>query len=219
MALGGVKTQPETFQSTRRGVFAAGRAVKPINQLVRAMVEGQGAAICIHQFLSGQKMHRPERPFSSVMGRLEKEELELFVQAAGSVSNQGRTLKPALTVEEATSEASRCLHCDCRSSGQCALQHYAQAYGADASRFHQQRRRFEQYGREDGVIFEPGKCIRCGICVKLTELAGEPLGLAFIGRGFDVRVGAPFDRAFQEGLLKSAEECVKHCPTGALART
>ncbi|HWQ92011.1 MAG TPA: hypothetical protein VN673_10095, partial [Clostridia bacterium] len=54
------------------------------------------------------------------------------------------------------------------------------------------------------------------ICVKLTELAREPLGLTFIGRGFDVRVAAPLHHSVQEGLQKCAAECVEHCPTGAL---
>ena len=114
------------------------------------------------------------------------------------------------------SEAARCLHCDCRSSGNCLLQHYAQVYGADASRFRSERRPFEQQLQPGGVIFEPGKCIVCGICVKLAEMAAEPLGLTFIGRGFDVRVAAPFDRPIEEGLRTVAEECVRHCPTGAL---
>jgi NADH dehydrogenase/NADH:ubiquinone oxidoreductase subunit G len=48
-------------------------------------------------------------------------------------------------------------------------------------------------------------------------MAREPLGLTFIGRGFDVQVAAPFNQSIEEGLLKVAEECVKHCPTGALA--
>ena len=48
-------------------------------------------------------------------------------------------------------------------------------------------------------------------------MAAEPLGLTFIGRGFDVRVAAPFDRPIEEGLRTVAEECVRHCPTGALA--
>ena len=113
-------------------------------------------------------------------------------------------------------EASRCLHCDCRSSGDCALQSYARPtvpMPADSS---MQRRPFEQMLQPGGVIFEPGKCILCGICVKLTEMAKEPLGLTFIGRGFDVRVSAPFDRTLEDALQKVAEECVRYCPTGAL---
>ncbi|MBI4324161.1 MAG: glutamate synthase, partial [Chloroflexi bacterium] len=53
-------------------------------------------------------------------------------------------------------------------------------------------------------------------CVQLAEQAREPLGLTFIGRGFDVRVGAPLNHAISEGLQKVAAECVEHCPTGAL---
>ena len=80
------------------------------------------------------------------------------------------------------------------------MQHYAQVYGADASRFRSERRPFEQQLQPGGVIFEPGKCILCGICVKLTEMAAEPLGLTFIERGFDVRLAGPFNRSIEEGL-------------------
>jgi NADH dehydrogenase/NADH:ubiquinone oxidoreductase subunit G len=53
--------------------------------------------------------------------------------------------------------------------------------------------------------------------VKLTEIAAEPLGLTFIGRGFDVRLTGPFNRSIEEGLGAVAAECVRQCPTGALA--
>ena len=53
--------------------------------------------------------------------------------------------------------------------------------------------------------------------MKLTELASEPLGLTFVGRGFDVRIWAPFNHTLEQGLQKAADECVRHCPTGALA--
>jgi NADH dehydrogenase/NADH:ubiquinone oxidoreductase subunit G len=47
-------------------------------------------------------------------------------------------------------------------------------------------------------------------------MAAEPLGLTFIGRGFDVKVSVPFNGEIEAGLQKVAAECVKHCPTGAL---
>jgi NADH dehydrogenase/NADH:ubiquinone oxidoreductase subunit G len=55
--------------------------------------------------------------------------------------------------------------------------------------------------------------------VKLTEMAREPLGLTFVGRGFDVKIGAPLNHSIEAGLQKVAEECVKQCPTGALEFT
>jgi ferredoxin len=218
MTPGGIKVNPATGQTERLNVFAAGRAVKPVSHLVKAMAEGAAAAKRIDQFLAGEAVTGTSRNFSSIMGRLEPGELNAFVQGArpgGSVSacdacagfNRG----------EAATESSRCLHCDCRSSGNCGLQHYAQIYEVNASRYRQQRRPFEQFVQPGGVIFEPGKCISCGICVKLTELAREPLGLTFVGRGFDVKIAVPFGRDIEEGLKHTTEECVRYCPTGALS--
>ncbi len=212
-----IKVDPNTCQTKVAKVFAAGSLVRLAKQLVRAIAEGRAAAECVHRFLCGNPVRRPEKPFSSVMGRLNVGELRDFLKNA----RPGGTVSPCdrcagHTKAEAAAESSRCLHCDCRSSGNCALQHYAQVYSADANRFRAERREFEQFLQPGGVVFEPGKCILCGICVKLTELAQEPLGLTFIGRGFDVRVSAPFNHTIEEGLRKVAEECVHHCPTGAL---
>jgi ferredoxin len=212
-----LKADPNTCQTSLRKVFAAGAAVKPVKQLVRAMGEGRAAAECVHRFLLGQPVRRPEKVFSSMMGRLEVGELRRFLATA----NPGGCVTPCdrcagFNTKEAATEAARCLHCDCRSSGNCLLQHYAQVYGAEANRFRTERKEFQQQVQPGGVIFEPGKCILCGICVKLTEMAREPLGLTFIGRGFDVRIGAPLNHSIQDGLQKVAGECIKHCPTGAL---
>jgi ferredoxin len=217
MVPGGIKINPDSMQTQRPAVFAAGRAVRPVNHLVRAMSDGQTAAECIHQFLSGKTIRRLDKPPSSIMGRLDKDELKQFLASVSPAERRSPCdACVGFSPQEGGPEAARCLHCDCRSSGDCALQSYAQIYGADPSRFRASRRRFEQYLQPSGIIFEPGKCIACGICVKLTELAREPLGLTFIGRGFDVRIGVPFNRTIEEGLRTVAEECVQHCPTGAL---
>lgn len=212
-----VQNDPNTCLTHVPKVFAAGAVAKPVRQLVRAMAEGRAAAECVTRFLEGRKVQRSEKVFSSVMGRLDPGELRQFLLS----TNTGGSVAPCdrcagFTAPEAASESARCLHCDCRSSGECLLQHYAQVYEADASRFRAERRKFEQLAQPGGVIFEPGKCILCGICVRLAELAREPLGLTFIGRGFDVRVAAPFNHTIEEGLQKTAAECVRHCPTGAL---
>lgn len=214
-----VRADPNTCRLPLDKAFAAGSAVRPQKQIIRAMAEGRAVAECINRFLKGESARRPEKPFSSLMGRMEPGELRQFLRTASS----GQRMSPcdrcaSITRVVAIDEAARCLHCDCRSSGNCVLQHYAQVYGADASRFRGARREFEQQLQPSGIIFEPGKCILCGICVKLTEQAAEPLGLTFIGRGFDVKVSAPFQHEIENGLRKVAEECVKHCPTGALTR-
>jgi ferredoxin len=217
LAAGGLKVDPNTCLTPVERVFAAGSCVRPQKQLVKAMAEGRAVAECINRFLRGQPVRRPEKPFTSIMGRLEPAEVKAFLAGASAATRVSpceacRTHTP----REAATEGSRCLHCDCRSSGNCLLQHYAQVYGADAGRFRSERRKFEQQRQPGGILFEPGKCILCGICVKLCELAAEPLGLTFVGRGFNVRVAAALNASIGAGMQKVAEECVAQCPTGAL---
>lgn len=215
---GFIKCDPNTCQTHVPKVFATGASTREVRQLVRAMAEGRAAAECVHRFVEGKPVRRPEKTFSSVMGRLSVGELKQYLAAASAAKSvppcdRCAGHQPA----EAAVESARCLHCECQSSGNCVLQHYAQVYGADAGRYRSGRKPFERHLQPGGVVFEPGKCIVCGICVKLTEMAREPLGLAFVGRGFDVRLAVPFNRSIGEGLQKVAEECVRHCPTGALS--
>ena len=208
----------DAFLTSVERVFSAGSAVRPVKQLVKAMAEGQMAAEAIGEFLAGHDPRKAPKPFSSVMGRLEKTELQLF--HAGS--NPAPRVVPrcgssaGYDSQEAAHESGRCLHCDCRAAGDCRLQHYSQVYGAEFGRFPRQRRGFEQHRHPGRVLFEPGKCILCGICVKIASDAAEPLGLTFVGRGFEVRVAAPLDEGFEQGLQKVAAECAKACPTGAI---
>jgi NADH dehydrogenase/NADH:ubiquinone oxidoreductase subunit G len=75
----------------------------------------------------------------------------------------------------------------------------------------------EKLIHREGIVYEPNKCIKCGICVRLTKQYGEEFGFTFIGRGFDVKVGIPFNETIQKGLVKTAAMVAKNCPTGALA--
>ena len=79
----------------------------------------------------------------------------------------------------------------CRKSDCCLVRTLATEYGADPGRFAGARRRFTQDTSHPDIVYEPGKCILCDACVRIAAAAGEPLGLAAIGRGFDVAVAAP----------------------------
>jgi NADH dehydrogenase/NADH:ubiquinone oxidoreductase subunit G len=84
-------------------------------------------------------------------------------------------------------------------------------------RFAGQRRRFSQDLSHPEIVYEPGKCISCDACVRIAAAASEELGLATIGRGFDVAVAVPFGKPLSEGLRHAAQRCAAACPTGALA--
>jgi NADPH-dependent glutamate synthase beta subunit-like oxidoreductase/ferredoxin len=223
----------------RPSIFAAGDAVRKSRMAVRAVADGRAAAVSAHQFLLGMPVAGPDAVFSTHIGKLLDGEMERFLAegiARGRVAPGGKKVgkkvsgtffpkkvpdtfygRAGFTENEARAEALRCLHCDCRKPETCKLRLYASEYGARAGRYKNGRRLFEQRASHPDVIYEPGKCIACGLCVQVAERAREPLGLAFIGRGFDVRVNVPFGRSLAEGLQRVAAECVAACPTGALA--
>jgi ferredoxin len=216
----GIKIDPNNGRSSLPQVFVTGSAVRPIAQVTRAISEGLATARCVDQFLRGVPLAKAEKPFSSIMGKVERDEVQVFVKSSCTGPAHAVGCGSCGTVHgdvDASTEADRCLHCDCRAAGNCSLQKYSEMLGADPGRFRQQRRKFEQHQHPGNVLFEPGKCILCGICVEIAKQSAEPLGLSFIGRGFDVRVGAPMGCEFEEGLQKVARECVEGCPTGAIA--
>jgi len=168
--------------------------------------------------VSGQEVAGPSRPFNTHIGKLDDAELKSSMESAADTPRTAPSHEgTGFTDEQARREAARCLHCDCRKAESCKLRKYAAAYGARPRRYMGERRKFVRDVGHPEVIYEPRKCIDCGLCVRITSRAGEELGLTFIGRGFDVRVGVPFERSLAEGLKRTARQCVAACPTGALA--
>ena len=221
------------------GLFAAGGAIRAKGLVVRSVADGKEAARAISRYLVSLARSASEGPdsgpcavprlrfglvsaagrdFSVRMGKLEPGEIAQFIAAAGQ---DPRKVPPPGTAgygpDDAARQAGRCLHCDCRGLSTCKLRRYAEIYGADPARYRGQRALFQQYLQHSAVIYEPGKCINCGLCIQIAQAAGEPLGLTFVGRGFDVRVGVPFSRSMEQALSRVAAECVAACPTSALA--
>lgn len=214
----GIAIDRDTYQAGEPGVFAGGGAVRKGRLAVRAVADGKAAAACIDQYLSGREVAAPKRPFSTHIGRLREGEGEAFMVGVSQAGREDPSAQGGgLTARQARAEATRCLHCDCRKPDDCKLRTYAALYGARPGRFRGQRRSFQQQADHPEVIYEPGKCISCGLCVQISAAAGEPLGMTFIGRGFGTRVAVPFGEDLAAGLGKAAAECVRACPTGALA--
>lgn len=216
----GLEIDRRTFQTRIPGVFAGGNAVGESHLAVRAVAHGQGMAISVNQFLSKITVTGPERRFQSIVGKIREEDAREFLKEADEHSR----IEPedgtsgGFTGNEAVKESSRCFGCDCRKQDSCKLRLYAEEYTADQRRFtFKERKGVKKIIQHELVIYEPGKCIKCGLCVRITEKAGERLGLTFVDRGFDVRIAVPFGESFSLGLEKVAGDCIAVCPTAALS--
>jgi ferredoxin len=214
----GFKVDRHTHQTPEAAVFAGGDAVRgPSQRAIRSLADGREAAISIGQYLAGKEVAGPEQPFNIRMGRLEADELKSCMALASHDGRQSpESLEQGFSSDQARDEALRCLHCDCRKPRACKLRHYSQIYGAQTSQYKAERRTFSQSIQHPELIYEPGKCIACGLCIKITAREAEDLGLTFVGRGFDIRVAVPLDRTMNEALQKTVQACTQACPTGAL---
>jgi NADH-quinone oxidoreductase subunit G len=101
----------------------------------------------------------------------------------------------------------------CDQGGECDLQDQAMAYGADSSRFHENKRAVENKYIGALVKTSMNRCIQCTRCVRfVTEVAGVP-ELGAIGRGEDMEITSYLESAMTSELQANV---IDLCPVGAL---
>jgi ferredoxin len=122
-------------------------------------------------------------------------------------------------------EAARCLHCDCRAKDDCRLRTLADELQAKQTHFKLTAprdfakvfvERQVPYSRPKALVFEPGKCIKCGQCIALAKSKGLDTGPVFSGRGFELHIDAPLGQSWNGAVAGIEDELIAVCPTGAM---
>jgi len=121
---GRVRVDPRTLCTTRRGVFAGGDVVTGPNTVVDAIAAGKRAAGIIHRYLQGKDLAEPpslDLPCTflppAATDDEQREEAPRNEPATLPVESRRKNfaeVEMALSVEQATREARRCLRCDLR---------------------------------------------------------------------------------------------------------
>jgi formate dehydrogenase major subunit len=226
----GIASNQKTLETNIPGIFAGGDAVLGADLAVRAVAAGRMAAAAIDQYLSNEPVVGLQEMTSIEMRAITDEERASLFREIESSSRPSQStidlerrvssfdeVEGGLTPDQVALESRRCLTCGCRKAGSCLVRRLATEYDADPYRFGGERRRFSQDTTHPEIVYEPGKCIMCDACVKIAAEAGEDLGVAPVGRGFQVAIGVPFGKPLSEGLKRAAQRAAQVCPTGALA--
>jgi NADPH-dependent glutamate synthase beta subunit-like oxidoreductase len=216
----GIIADRNTYETSEEKVFAIGNVLRSSRLAVRSVGQGKEVAFSVMQYFDNREIIGEGRLFNSRFGRLVTDEFAEYIKES---VDRKRTF-PAeggysgFSKDEAIAEAKRCLHCDCRAIDECKLREYSNSYNVNQRRFKtSERRKITKQMNHGAVVYEPQKCIRCGICVRLTEKYGEEFGFTYIGRGFDVEIGVPFNEELEKGLTKTAIKVAAGCPTGAIS--
>jgi predicted molibdopterin-dependent oxidoreductase YjgC len=111
-------------------------------------------------------------------------------------------------LDTAAPTQTRCLYCDCEGKAVCRLRRFATEYGIKNTRYVREGTREALHRRKigDNILFEPAKCIKCGLCVYNSNN-----GFTFEGRGFVMQTVLP--EGNENNINRQITEL---CPTSAL---
>ncbi len=225
---GTIVVDAKTGRTSLPDVFAGGDGVLGPDIAVRAAAGGKLAAMSIGQFLGGEEVVGDPFVFNATMGGWKDAPREIFASAKPGdrasmplVEMEERKatfneVELGLAPEDGKAEADRCLACGCRAANTCTVRKWASEYGVDMHRFAGAHRDWTVDDTHPDMLFEPGKCVLCGICVRMCdEVLGVP-AMGFVGRGFATRISPPLRRSLKDVDFKGMVKLVDACPTGAL---
>lgn len=209
----------QNYETNINKVFAIGDINRPARQAIRSAAQGKEVAKIITAIFHDNKESSNQKRFNSSTGKILETEFPEYLKEANSEKRQfPENPTEGISAEQAQTEAARCMHCDCRKPDNCKLRDYSDYYRINRKRFsYTERKPVIKQMNHHSLVYEPGKCIKCGICVRITAKYKEEFGFTFIGRGFNVEVTVPFNEKMNMAFTKTAKLVAKECPTGALA--
>jgi formate dehydrogenase major subunit len=228
---GYIGVNEETMETSLEGVFAGGDCTSGPATVVEAVAAGRRAATSIIQYLNGQPILPPGKPYNCSKGELQDIDIEDYAD----VQRIPRGEMPVLDLETgkgnfaeielgftedmARRESERCLACGCQDVFECKLRELATEYAVDDTKYGGRRHHLRIRENEHPyIVRDPNKCILCGRCVRICNEVEGLSALGFFNRGFDTLVGPALDIPLCETACDSCGQCVSTCPTGALTQ-
>lgn len=221
---GTISADESTFRTNISGVFAIGDATnKGADIAVSAIGEAQKSAVVVDSYLRGniigyKKSILVEREIikSDLADREHIAREKMRVLPAEERKHSFDEVALGLTDEQARREASRCLECGCLDYYRCKLINYANKYNADFERFAGQKSPAKKDTGHKYILRDSGKCILCGLCVRVCSQVMGVGAIGLAGRGFTTVVSPEFYKSLGDSQCISCGQCVSLCPTGAL---
>ena len=226
---GDVEVKEESHQ-VQDNIFAAGDCVTGPATVVEAVAAARKAAGNVKAYLENEEFAESytinvtrghwqslsEDDLVYIEDPEEQERVELPHTDPETRVQNFQEVTETISPEGMEKEGERCFACSCTAKEDCQLKEQSEEYEADPEYFEGNEKMDFAYDNEHPeIILDRGKCVKCGICVKICrEVVNEYL-LDFKNRGYETKI----DTAFSETLptdCTECGECIEGCPVGAL---
>lgn len=211
-------------------LYSAGDCVSGAATVVEALASGRRAAFAVARDLL-QIPVPEENPINVSRGKWQDLSREDLVVLRSDLSDEPRQKLAFISLEERTSsfkevcssmnagqlakESKRCIECSCSDKADCKLRRFSGEAGCKTDAFTGVRQAPSYDVRHPDIIQDRGKCIKCGVCVKICKEVVNKSLLSLQKRGFSSCIGTAFDQGFPASC-RDCGECLNACPTGAL---
>jgi formate dehydrogenase major subunit len=225
-----IETDPFSFMTARKGVFAGGDCQLGAATIIEGVAQGKLAARSIDGYLRNEDMAQVSRTietqerkpdlFDIVPYKPVEPKVKMPMLPYEDRKRNFRIIEMGYTPQQAAREAGRCLQCACPAAGQCDLQKYSIEFDLHDNRFHDgEPSDYHDYEFDlshSFILRDPNKCINCTQCVRVCHDVIGPNCYGMFGRGFDTIVSTPFNVSLFATDCVSCGACVQVCPTGSL---
>ena len=221
---GTVEADSATYLTNLENVYAIGDATnRGASIAIEAIGEAGRCAAVVDSALRGEmKPYRTpyfSRKTVTSADLADREKQPRCPMPARPAAERARDFAPVnlgFTDEEAMREAKRCLECGCHDYADCKLIRYAQAQEIHPERLAGVNHTAETERRLVCIERDQGKCILCGLCVRVCDEVAQRGILGLVGRGFPTVVKPEFSKPEVIEICKMCKKCADVCPTGAL---
>ncbi len=220
-----IAADTHNFATSVDGVFAIGDATnRGASIAIEAIGEANKAAGVINSYLDGNIVpYMPPYVSKTEPGDEEFADREKIARAkmpcrpAEERKHDFKEINLGFTREQAVKEALRCLECGCHDYHDCKLIKYAnQIDSLKPERLSGEIHDSFTESRLEVIERNQGKCILCGLCVRVCDEIAKKGILGLVDRGFKTVIKPEFNTPKTISVCADCKMCAYACPTGAL---